>query len=163
MAANFLIKCWVKPVGSEGPLVPRLQRGVGPAVRLLTLEQMGADRDCPKWFRVEDMTFDLQEDGGVDRIETYERLGGALNAGIVRPRAEEKYSRLFVEPGEKSEGNPNSRMTFKRIDDVAHFRFTEGAVEREYLIGPGLTALMGEGRLRGIDVDLRGFMDRKPV
>lgn len=158
MAANFLIKCWFKPVGSEGPLVPSLERG--PFGPMLMLSQVGIYRDYTRGFSIDDLTFDQQTDGGVDRIEIMNRPGGGLTPKTIRPRADETYFRLFVEPGDKSLGNPNSAFTFTRVGTVAQLRFSEGNVERERLIGPRLTALAGDGKLRGIDIDLRGFLDR---
>jgi hypothetical protein len=125
---------------------------------------MGILRSHPKGFGIDArMEFDLQEDGGVDRIELWEKLGGGLNPRIIRPRANENYVRLFIEPGERSLGNPNTGFTCMRIDEVARLRFTRGGIEREYLIGPGVTALVGADNLRGIDVDLRSFMDKRSV
>lgn len=163
MAANFLMKCRFEPVGPEGPLVPSLQRG-GPSGRVLELEAMDLV-NFSTWEFTLDGSFivGLQDDGGIDRITSYYRMGAGLNSGVVRPRAGEQYFRLFVEPGERSFGNPTSNITFERVGDVGQFRFTGGAIERQYLIGPGVTALAGAGRLRGIDIDLRGFMDRKRV
>ncbi len=160
MAANFLMKCRFEPVGPEGPLIPSITRVAG---RILVLKQMGLLRDYPRGFTAGDTIFDLQEDGGVDSIEIWERLGGALNSVSVRPRPGEEYFRLFVEPRPGSLNEPRVSPTFERIGDVGQLRFTSGAIERQYLIGPGVTALAGAGRLRGIDVDLRGFMDRKRV
>jgi hypothetical protein len=162
MAANFLLKCWFKAVGSEGPLIPSRERG--PFGPMLVLRQMGILRSFPRGFGIDArLEFDLQDDCGVDQIECYERLGGGLNQGMIRARPGDKYFRMFIEPGERSRGNPNSNFIVERIDDVAHLRFTEGEVENQYLIGPGVTALAGDGKLRGIDVDLRGFMDKRQV
>lgn len=159
MSAKFSLKCRTAPVGSEGPLVPNLMRG-GPAGRTLCLS-VPSWRNYPKGFTIDGMmTFDMQDDGGVDQIEIYQRMGGALNSGVVKPRAGEKYRRLFLHPYGRTPAECDFQVAFKRVDNVAHFRFDEGEVDREYLLGPGVAALVAGEALVGLTVDLRGFMDK---
>ena len=149
----FRIKCRTAPVGEVGPLIPRLDQSI-PVLTLHILEL----RRCPKGLNIDgSLTFDMQSDGGVDGVEILFPLGSGLNSGTGHARPGEKYWRLFLEPNRKDVSEPEVELLMERIEDQVTFRFVRGDIDSKYLIGPGVTALVGDNELKGLSVELLPF------
>jgi hypothetical protein len=154
MNSNARVRCRTAPVGQFGALHIRYDQ----SIRILVL-QVDATLKYPKGLNIDAlMIFDMQEDGGVDAVEILQPLGDDLVTGYVLPRPWEKYWRLFLEPEDKETVERNAILRMERNDSVATLRFVEGTVDSRYLIGPGVTALVGANDLYGISIDLTGLI-----
>jgi hypothetical protein len=153
MNSKIKVRCRTAPVGQFGALHLRYDQ----SIRILML-QVDASLTYPKGLNIDAlMIFDMQEDGGVDAVEISQPLGDDLVTGYVFPRPRERYWRLFLEPEDKKYVERNAILRMERNDNVATLRFVEGTADSRYLIGPGVTALVGANNLYGISIDLTGL------
>lgn len=136
-----------------GPLVPRYLK----RERIIMLERFVLPLEYPLGISVHGaVLFDMRADGGVDSIEILS--GGPFGAGALRPVVGETYHRLFLSvDGQKAGATPSvepADFAIGRKRGVLTITFYPGTLERTCLIGPGITARVGNGLLLGIDVDL---------
>jgi hypothetical protein len=153
MASKVLIKCHTGPIGEEGPLVLRLEDDI--RIISATIAPMGTP---PRGLSIDHaVIFDMQPDGGVDGIEILCDLGIDLASRSEAPRRREKYCRLFLDPSGKEIFEPDVKVVMRRRDNVLTVRFLNGAVDSKYLLGPGVTALVGANELLGLSIDMVTF------
>lgn len=154
MPSDFSIKCRAVPIAEDGPLIPRLAEP-GWFMSL----HINESRSCPKGLNIDSLLiFDMQADGGLDAIEILVRLDSALKPGHIFPRwDEEQYWRLFLEPSHEAIGEPDVSVSVEWADHVLTCRWSDLAADTSYLLGPGVTALVGGGLLLAIQADLAGL------
>lgn len=157
MESKFHIKCHTGPVGEEGPLVLRLDDD------FFISATIAPQRGSPRGLNIDALViFDMQPDGGVDGIEISRILGIDFASRREAPRSREKYWRLFVDPSGKDVGEPDVKVVMQRRDNVLTVRFLNGAVDSKYLLGPGVTALVGANELLGLSIDMIDFIWPEP-
>ncbi len=143
------IGCRTAPAGRIGPLIPRLEQ----SIRILVL-QVELRREWPRGLNVDGLlVFDMQADGGVDSIEILHPVGACFRSGVIRPRRNEKYWRLFLD-----ESASAGKLQVNRTGAEVMFWFEECEVDSKYLIGPNTQALVRKNVLVGLSVDLEPLM-----
>jgi hypothetical protein len=158
MASKFYIKCRTEPVGEEGPLVLRIEDDI----RIISAT-IAPPRGSPRGLSIDHgVIFDMQPDGGVDGIEIFCDLGIDLASRREAPRRGEKYCRLFLNPSGKEIFEPEVKLAMQRYNNVLTIRFLNGAVDSRYLLGPGVTALVGANELLGLSIDMIKLYLRDP-
>ena len=157
MKSKFNIKCRAEPVGEEGPLVLRLDDDY------FISAAIAPQRGSPRGLSIDHLViFDMQPDGGVDGIEISHIFGIDYASRREAPRKGEKYYRLFLDPSGKETGEPDVKLVMQRRGDVLTIRFLNGAVDSKYLLGPGVTALVGANELLGLSIDMIDFIWPEP-
>lgn len=158
MGRDFHIRCRTAPCGEHGPLLPSVVEGIN-ILMLHTTEPVS----CPAGFTIDGLfTFDMQVDGGLDAVEIFLPTGihptarSDFNAGLIPARPREKYWRLFLEPS--GEGAESFEVGFEREGGILTFPFGPSEIDAKYLVGPGVTALVGSNELRGFRVDLTSLL-----
>lgn len=156
MHSDFSIKCRAVLAAADGPLIPRLAEP-GWFMNL----HINESRSCPKGLNIDSLLiFDMQADGGLDAIEILVRLDSVLKPGYIVPRwGEEQYWRLFLEPSHDHVGAPDVSVSVEWVDHVLTCRWSDQAADTNYQLGPGVTALVGSGRLLGIQTNLAGLAE----
>ena len=158
MKSKFYIKCRTGPVGDVGPLVLRIEHDIG--IISATIAPM---RVCPKGLNIDGLViFDMQSDGGVDGIELLCPLGIDLTSRRAFPRLQETYWRLFLDPSGKDVVEPDVKVVVQRLDHFLNVRFMTGDVDSKYLLGPGITALVGANELLGLRIEMVDFIWPEP-
>jgi hypothetical protein len=158
MKPRFHIKCHTGPVGEEGPLVLRIEDDI----RIISANiapMLTPSRGLSINFAV---NFDMQPDGGVDGIEIFCDFGIDLTFRREAPRLKEKYCRLFLDPRGNETEQPDVKVVMQRRDNALAIRFLNGAVDSKYLLGPGVTALVGANELLGLSIDMVKFIWPEP-
>lgn len=157
MKSKFHIKCHAGPVGEEGPLVLRLDDDY------FISAAIAPQLDSPRGLSIEHLViFDMQPDGGVDGIEITRIFGIDYASRREAPRKREKYWRLFLDPSGKEVFEPDVKLVTQRRGDVLTIRFLNGAVDSKYLLGPGVTALVGANELLGLNIEMIDFIWPEP-
>ena len=150
MRSKFHIQCRVEPVGEEGPLVLRLEDQIE-----IISATIAPTRGSPRGLNIDALViFDMQADGGVDGIEILCISGIDLSFRSEAPRLKEKFWRLFLDPSGKDVGEPDVKVVMQRRGNTFTVRFLNGAVDSKYLLGPGVTALVGANELLGLSIDM---------
>jgi hypothetical protein len=57
---------------------------------------------------------------------------------------------------------PDVKLVTQRRGDVLTIRFLNGAVDSKYLLGPGVTALVGANELLGLNIEMIDFIWPEP-
>jgi hypothetical protein len=104
----------------------------------------------------------MQSDGGLDGIELLCPLGLDLTSSRAFPRPQETYWRLFLDPSRKDIIAPEVEVVFHRLDRFLNVRFKAGDVDSKYLLGPGVTALVGANELLGLRIEMVKFIWPEP-
>jgi len=158
MKSKFHIKCRPGPVGDVGPLVLRIEHDI--RIISATIAPM---RVCPKGLSIDHLViFDMQSDGGVDGIEILGLYGMDLTSRRAFPRLRERYRRLFLDPSGKEIMEPDVKVIMQRLDHFLDVRFMTGDVDTKYLLGPGITALVGANELLGLRIEMVDFIWPEP-
>jgi hypothetical protein len=156
MESKFHIKCRTGPVGDVGPLVLRIEEDIISAT-------IAPTRGSPRGLNVDGyVIFDMQSDGGLDGIELLCPLGLDLTSSRAFPRPQETYWRLFLDPSRKDIIAPEVEVVFHRLDRFLNVRFKAGDVDSKYLLGPGVTALVGANELLGLRIEMVKFIWPEP-
>jgi hypothetical protein len=79
------------------------------------------------------------------------------------PRPQETYWKLFLDPSAKEIMTPSVEVVMHRLDRFLNIRFKEGSVDAKYLLGPGVTALVGANELLGLRIEMVKFDWPKPL
>lgn len=153
MKPKFSIKCRFAPVGKFGPLISSVDSDNHFLLLIPQLQQ------SPQGFDADGLIFDMQDDGGVDSVEIPRSLVPGLVDRDIIPDPKEKYWRMFLELSDRHLVERHAQLEFERVGNLAIFKISSGAVEKNYLIGPGVNAMVGDGELRGISIDLTGLME----
>lgn len=158
MNSKFYIKCRAAPVGDVGPLVLRIEHDI----RIISMA-IAPMRDCPKGLNIDGfLIFDMQPDGGVDGIELLCPFELDLTSRRAFPRLQETYWKLFLDPSGKDIIAPDVEVVMHRLDRFLNIRFKTGTVDSKYLLGPGITALVGANELLGLRIDMVDFIWPEP-
>ena len=154
MKSRFYIKCRAVPVGKAGPLVLRIEQDI----RIISAT-IAPTRGFPRGLNIDGLAiFDMQLDGRVDGIEILCPLGMDLSATKAFPRAREKYWKLILDPSGKDIIAPDVEVVMHRLDRFLNIRFKDGNVDAKYLLGPGVTALVGAEELLGLQIEMVDFI-----
>jgi hypothetical protein len=85
-----------------------------------------------------------------------------LSSKRALPRLQETYWRLFLDPSGKYIMGPDVKVAMQRLDCFLNIRFKTGDVDTKYLLGPGITALVGANELLGLRIEMVKFIWPKP-
>jgi hypothetical protein len=158
MESKFHIKCRTGPLGGVGPLVLRIERDI----RIISAT-IAPQRGSPKGLSIDHLViFDMQSDGGVDGIEIFCPFGMDLTSRRAFPRPQETYRRLFLDPSGKEIMEPDVKVVMHRLDRFFTVRFKAGDVDSKFLLGPGITALVGANELLGLRIEMIKFIWPEP-
>ncbi len=158
MKSKFYIKYRAAPVGEEGPLVLRIEDDI----RIISAT-IAPQRVSPKGLSVDGyVIFDMQSDGGVDGIEILCPFWTDLTSRRARPRLQEQFWRLFLNPSGKEINAPNVKVVMRRLGRFATIQFKIGDVNTKYLLGPGIMALVGANELLGLEIEMVKFIWPEP-
>ncbi len=104
----------------------------------------------------------MQSDGEVDGIEILCPYEMDLTSRRALPRPQETYWRLFLDPSGKEIMAPDVVVVMQRLDRFLNIQFKAGDVDAKYLLGPGITALVGANELLGLKIEMAKFIWPKP-
>ena len=153
MESKFYIKCRTGPIGELGPLVLRIEDDI----RIISAA-IAHSRGRPKGLSIDHLViFDMQSDGGVDGIEIFCPYEMRSVSRRALPRPQETYWKLFLDPSAKEIMTPDVEVVMNRLDRFLNIRFKDGSVDAKYLLGPGVTALVGTNELLGLRIEMVQF------
>jgi hypothetical protein len=104
----------------------------------------------------------MQSDGEVDGIEIICPYGMDLSSRRALPRPQETYWSLFLDPSSKYIMGPDVKLVMQRLDRFLNIRFKAGDADTKYLLGPGITALVGANELLGLRIEMVDFIWPEP-
>lgn len=158
MDSKIHIKCRAAAVGDVGPLVLRIEDDA----RIISAA-IAPPRGSPKGLSIDhQVIFDMQSDGGVDGIEILCPYEMDLSSRRAFPRLQETFWRLFLDPNKKEIMEPDVKFVRQRPDRFLNIQFKGGDVDAKYLLGPGVTALVGANELLGLRIEMVQFVWPKP-